>query len=89
MQASKTAGVPSLVADGVAFAALIVGQAVDLAKVDQIVDGITVTLDGQEMARGLEGDDGLDPLTMVGVLMAHARELSNGSQSRPRIGVQS
>ena len=66
--------VPSLVADSVGFAALIVGQPVDMAKVGAIIDGITVMLDGQEVARGLKGDDGLDPLEMVGVLMQHARE---------------
>jgi 2-keto-4-pentenoate hydratase len=69
-----TVGLPSFVADSVGFAALVVGHTVDIAKLRDIVDGIVVSVDGRESARGLKGDDAIDPIEMLGHLMAHARE---------------
>lgn len=69
-----TVGLPSFVADSVGFAALVVGHTVDIAELPRIVDGIVVSVDGRESARGLEGDDAIDPVEMLGHLMAHARE---------------
>lgn len=70
----KTVGLPSFVADSVGFAALVVGHAVDLAKLAGIVDGISVMVDGVENARGLKGDDAIDPVGMLGALIAHAKD---------------
>lgn len=69
----KRVGLPSFVADSVGFAALIVGQTIDLAGLPGIVDGISVTVDGVECARGLKGDDAIDPVGMLEALIAHAR----------------
>jgi 2-keto-4-pentenoate hydratase len=68
------AGLPSFVADSVGFHALIVGAKVPAASIARIAASAIVHVDGKETARGLAGDDAIDPVTALGQLMAHAAE---------------
>ncbi len=69
-----TVGLPSFVADNVGFHALVIGPEIAIGDIDAIAQSMAVSLDGEAVAGGLTGDDAIDPLAMVGVLIAHARD---------------
>jgi 2-keto-4-pentenoate hydratase len=89
----KTVGLASFAADSVGFHALVVGQAVDASAIGAIARSVVASKDGAEVARAATGDDGIDPVAMLGHLMAHARErgltlrkgdiVTTGTLSRP------
>ena len=70
----KTVGLASFTADSVGFHALVVGQEVDIAAISDLTRTLAVSLDGKEIVRAATGDDAIDPVAMLGHLMAHARE---------------
>lgn len=70
----KVVGLPSFVADSVGFHALVIGQRVETAHIGEIARHLVVTLDGREIVRAATGDDAIDPIAMLGHLMAHAAE---------------
>ena len=67
-------GLPSFAADSVGFHALVIGQKVQPSAIPGIARSVVVTLDGKEAVRGLSGDDAIDPVVMLGALLAHARD---------------
>jgi 2-keto-4-pentenoate hydratase len=69
----RSVGLPSFVGDSVGFGALIVGDAIDGARVDELVRGATVHVNGEERAGGLFGDDIADPWASLELLIEHAR----------------
>jgi 2-keto-4-pentenoate hydratase len=89
----RAVGWPSFAADNAGFDALIVGGTVDPKGLDSIRGSVTVTLDGKETARTLEGDDETDPMSALTDLLHIARErkmvlpkgsiISTGSVSKP------
>lgn len=70
----RVVGLPSFAADSVGFHALVIGPKVRPEQIPAIARSVAVTLDGKAAATGLTGDDAIDPLTMLGYLMAHARD---------------
>ncbi len=67
-------GLPSFAADSVGFHALVIGPKVTYAQLSAINRSLAVTLDGKSAVSAQTGDDSLDPVTMMGYLMAHARD---------------
>lgn len=67
-------GLPSFAADSVGFHALVIGPEVTAAQIPAIAASMAVTLDGEPAVGGLSGDDAIDPVEMLGHLMAHARD---------------
>jgi 2-keto-4-pentenoate hydratase len=67
-------GLPSFTADSVGFHALVIGPKVPPSSIAAIARSLSVTLDGTETATGLTGDNAIDPVVMLGALMAHARD---------------
>ncbi len=67
-------GLPSFAADSVGFHALVIGPKIEPGQVAEIARSLTVTMDGKPATSVLGGDDAIDPLVMMGYLMAHARE---------------
>jgi len=70
----RAVGWPSFAADSVGFAALAVGPPIDVAQIARVTEEVVVTLDGNEAARGLQGDEWSDPLAGLAALLVHARE---------------
>ena len=70
----RAVGWPSFAGDSVGFEALIVGQPIDPREMSNVWESVVITVDGQEMARGLTGDDCTDPPTAFSHLMMNARE---------------
>ncbi len=70
----KVVGLPSFAADSVGFHALVIGPEIDVGSIPEIAAGMAVDLDGKPAVGGLTGDDAIDPETMLGYLMAHARD---------------
>ncbi|MFM9943573.1 MAG: fumarylacetoacetate hydrolase family protein [Hyphomicrobiaceae bacterium] len=89
----KTVGLPSFTGDSVGFHALVVGHEINPAEIPNIVRTLVVQQDGKEVCRAATGDDSLDPVIMLGHLLAHARErgltlkkgdlVTTGSVSKP------
>lgn len=89
----RAVGWPSFAADNAAFQALVLGEAVDPARIGEIAGAVVVSQDGKDMARGLVGDDAIDPVSALGEMFAHARErgmtlpagtlVSTGTLSKP------
>lgn len=67
-------GLPSFAADSVGFHALVIGPRVTYAQLAAINRSLAVTLDGRLAVNAQTGDDALDPVEMMGYLMAHARD---------------
>ena len=63
---------PSFVADSVGFGALIVGDVI--SDIEAVAAGVVIDVDGEEVARGLTGDDATYPITAFDYLIAHARD---------------
>ena len=70
----RAVGWPSFAADSVGFAALVVGRPIDIARIARVTEEVVVKLDGDEAARGLQGDDWSDPIAGLAALLVHARE---------------
>ncbi len=89
----RAAGWPSFAADGVGFEALIVGDPIDPAQIDDVARTVVVSLDGKETARGLGGDDLTNAIASLGYLINHARDrgvtlkrgelVSTGANAKP------
>jgi 2-keto-4-pentenoate hydratase len=89
----RAVGWPSFAADNGAFQALILGEAVERTAISELAESLVVTLDGQEAARSVFGDDATDPVEALADLMATARErnmvlpkgsiVSTGTLSKP------
>ena len=69
----RAVGWPSFAGDSVGFEALVVGPEIDPASIEAIVASVVASVDGQEVARGLVGDDLTDPWSALGSLIDHAR----------------
>lgn len=70
----RAVGWPSFVGDSVGFEALVVGEPIDPREMSDVWDSVVITVDGNEAARGLSGDDRTDPPTAFAHLMVNARE---------------
>lgn len=70
----RAVGWPSFVADSVGFGALIVGDPIDAASIDDVAGSVVISVDGRETARGLEGDELTYPRKAFDYLLAHAAE---------------
>ena len=70
----RACGIPSFVADNSAFHALVVGGNFELARLKELLESVTVSVDGKEKARAMSGDDLIDPVQSLGHLLAHARD---------------
>ena len=70
----RAVGWPSFVADNVGFEASILGDAIDPSRIGAVIDTVVVSVDGEEKAKALAGDDLTDPIKSLGYLMEHARE---------------
>ena len=89
----RAVGWPSFAADDAAFHALVLGETIDPARAAELADTLVVTIDGNEAARSLSGDDATDPATAFTDLVATARErgmrlprgsiVSTGTVSKP------
>lgn len=89
----RAVGWPSFAADNAAFQALVLGPSIDPASLSELVSTLVVTVDGEEAARSLSGDDATDPAVALADLVATARErgmtlpkgsiISTGTVSKP------
>jgi 2-keto-4-pentenoate hydratase len=70
----RSVGFPSFVGDNVGFEALIVGDTIDIAQVSSVAPNVVVSVNGEERARGMSGENLTDPFAALGALMKHARE---------------
>jgi 2-keto-4-pentenoate hydratase len=70
----RTVGQPSFAADNVGFEAYLCGAQIDRHRIAEVVASVEVQLDGVCAARGLYGDEAVDPLTALGHLFDHASE---------------
>ena len=86
-------GLPSFAADSVGFHALVIGPEVALSQSVDITASLAVSVDGEPACGGLTGDDAVDPVTMLGFLIAHTQErgltlkageiITTGSMNKP------
>lgn len=89
----RAVGWPSFAADNAAFQTLVLGAPLDPARLGELAAGLVVTLDGEEAARALTGEDATDPEAALADLVATARErgmvlpkgsvISTGTVSKP------
>jgi 2-keto-4-pentenoate hydratase len=89
----RAVGWPSFAADDAGFAALVVGEAIDVASIPAIAASVRVCAGGKELARRVADEDLIDPLAALGEMLAHARErrirlpqgtiISTGTLSQP------
>jgi 2-keto-4-pentenoate hydratase len=89
----RAVGWPSFAADNAAFAAMVVGEAVDSSALSDVARTLVVAVNGTERARAAVGDDETVPLDALSDLIAVARErnmvlpcgslISTGSMSVP------
>jgi 2-keto-4-pentenoate hydratase len=70
----RAVGWPSFAGDSVGFEALVIGETLDPQAMPEVWSSVVISVDGQEMARGLSGDDCTDPPTAFSHLMMNARE---------------
>lgn len=79
----RAVGWPSFAADDAGFAALVVGDPIDLRSIPALAASVRVGVGGKELARRVADEDLIDPLAALGEMLAHARErsipLSRGS----------
>jgi 2-keto-4-pentenoate hydratase len=68
----RAVGWPSFVGDSVGFEALVVGD--DIDDIEGVGTSVEISVDGREVARGLEGEELTDPIASFGYLIDHARE---------------
>ena len=57
----RAVGWPSFAADNGAFEALVLGEPIERAQLGALADELVVSVDGEEAARRLLGEDGTDP----------------------------
>ncbi|CAM5764904.1 2-keto-4-pentenoate hydratase [Labrys miyagiensis] len=67
------ASVPETVADNAFAHAIVLGEALDIGDLGAIVADVAVEVDGVEQARGLAGEDLVDPLAALHEFIDHAR----------------
>lgn len=89
----RAVGWPSFAADDAAFQALVLGDPIDPARLDELTGDLVVTVDGREAARSPTGEDATDPRAALADLVATARErgmvlpegsiVSTGTVSKP------
>jgi len=72
----RAVGWPSFAADNAAFQALVLGEAIDPARLDELVRSLVVSFGGKEMARALSGEYATYPASALADLVATARERS-------------
>src|SRR5512138_2916428 len=65
----RAVGWPSFVGDSVGFAALVVGDPIDAATIEDVSGTVVISVDGCEAARGLAGDELTDPLAAFAHLL--------------------
>lgn len=70
----RSVGLPSFVADNVGFEALIVGEKLATDQIDTLVRSVVVSVDGEEKARAMAGDDLAYPWEALQALIDHAGE---------------
>jgi 2-keto-4-pentenoate hydratase len=70
----RAVGWPSFVGDSVGFAALVVGEPIDVSFIDDVAGSVVIAVDGREKARGLAGDDLTYPRKAFEYLLAHAAD---------------
>jgi len=70
----RAVGWPSFAGDSVGFEALVIGDEIEPARMAEVWQSVVITVDGQEKARGLSGDDCTDPPTAFTHLVMNARE---------------
>ena len=68
----RAAGWPSFVADSVGFGALVVGD--PITDIEAVASAVVIDVDGEEVARGLTGDEATYPVTAFNYLIEHARD---------------
>lgn len=72
----RAVGWPSFAADDAGFAALVVGEAIDVASIPALGASVRVYVGGKELARRVPDEDLIDPLAALEEMLAHARERS-------------
>ena len=70
----RAVGWPSFAADNGAFQALVLGHAIDRHSTGTLASDVVVSVDGEEAARRLSGEDATDPVAALTDLIAIARE---------------
>ena len=70
----RAVGWPSFAADNGAFQALVFGEVIDRARINELGDSLVVFADDKEAARSLSGEDATDPEVAFADLVATARE---------------
>jgi 2-keto-4-pentenoate hydratase len=67
-------GSAAIVADNSVSHAVVLGEEIDLARFEDIRRSLVVSANGNEAARGVDGDDLVDPVAALRELLDHARE---------------
>lgn len=70
----RSVGWPSFVADNVGFEALVIGKQLARDQMDEVVRSVVVSVDGEEKARAMAGDDLAYPWEALQALIDHAGE---------------
>jgi len=70
----RAVGQPSFVADNVGFEACVLGPQIAIDEIGEVAAQVVVSVDGEEAARGLTGEDVSDPWLSLQYLLDHARE---------------
>lgn len=70
----RAVGWPSFTADGVGFDAFVLGEEIDPGDIDRVIETVGIAVDGEDKARGLQGDDLSYSIVALGHLFDHARE---------------
>lgn len=68
----RAVGWPSFVGDSAGFESLVIGDAI--TDIEGVARTVVIQVDGQEVARGLTGDELTDPFASFLHLIEHARE---------------
>ncbi len=89
----RAVGWPSFAADNAACQAVVLGGAIAASELPALAGSLIVTVDGEEKARAVTGEDVTDPAGALADLVAVARErgmtlpkgsiVSTGTVSRP------
>ena len=67
----KSAGALSFIAEGIGFSALVMDQTPTNISHSDLVASIQLFCNGDHKVSGATGDDGLDPVEMLGFLLEH------------------
>jgi 2-keto-4-pentenoate hydratase len=70
----RKVGQPSFAADNVGFEAYICGDPIEPRQIADVIASVQVELDGTCVARGLYGDEAVDPVVALRHLFDHARD---------------